>query len=610
VLLQAWQIFPTALRDLAAVRKTIGQHGLWRSANFGQNQKFADLVVFLNEHIPEDGRVVLPPRAEAPGNIGSTPHMQFFLAPRPVLNCTSAFQECLAHYSSQENTYVLFADVDAVIAAGTGIPTERILAAPGDSAGVIIPAGIEAATGTSFPPFVSLLAVLRSALTPLLGLLFLTAVGFVYLHAAFPKLSLAFKTALGYGFGLGTFSLALYALALAGLPVGYAGMLGAVLLVLIPASWIAFTPKFRQSLAAPKPRRTVVAWYILLLLLGGVVGVIAVGKGYHRTDALVLWGAKGYGITAQGLVSGAQWGTLTTKYPLNVPLLIAALKVLFKEVLPASKMFFAGYYLTLLLGAYAYLEKKLQPHLAGLAALALGTTPIIFQHGENALANLPLACYYLFGTLLLAETLSETQPGDWRKAVAAGAMLTLAAWTRPEGLVAVVVLMIYLAATNPRRRKTLGLVALPLALFLILWLPSANVVYPQGARGADVTALALRQNLQGNLHFQAFGYVLVYFLSKLFQVSEWGLLGFGGSLVLLSRLLVKKERPRWAFSSVGAGLLFIGLVLGLYYVTSYDTSHDISWWVNTGLSRMMMPGVVTLWLGLISGVPQNQAPTP
>ncbi len=605
VLIQVWQIVPAAFQDLTAVHKTIGQHGLWRSANFGQNQKFADLVIFLNAQIPADGRVILPPRAEAPGNLGSTVHMQFFLAPRPVLNCTTEFRECLIHYGAQENTYILFADLESVIDAGTGIPAKRMLAAPGDHAGVIVPAGMASATGITLQPYVSLLAVFRSALGPILCLFFLAAIGFVYLHAAFPQLPAVFKFALGYGLALGLFSLALFALTLTGLPVAYLSIGIALLLVFLPALWIGLTPTFRKSLQVNewnKPRWSVLVWYSLLILLGSIVALIGVGKGYHRTDALVLWGAKGYGIAAEGVVSGAQWGTLTTQYPLNVPLLIATLKALFGEMLPASKLLFGGYYLGILLGVYAYLEKRAPAPVAGLAALTLGTIPIIFQHGENALANLPLTYYYLFGTLLLIDMLTGPQAKNGRKAIIAGAMLTLAAWTRPEGLVAVIFLLLYLAATHLRTMRDWGLVVLPLILFLALWIPSSNLVYPQGARSADLTGLALRQNLQGNLHLQIIGYLLGYFLTKLFQINEWGLLGYTGSLALVYWLIVQGTRPSWKFNGIGTGLAFILLVFGLYYVTSYDQSHDISWWVSTGMSRMMMPGLVTLWFGLITCV--------
>ena len=42
--------------------------------------------------------------------------------------------------------------------------------------------------------------------------------------------------------------------------------------------------------------------------------------------------------------------------------------------------------------------------------------------------------------------------------------------------------------------------------------------------------------------------------------------------------------------------------LGIYYLASYDSVHDISWWVNTGLDRMLFPGLLLLWVGGISMV--------
>jgi hypothetical protein len=38
-------------------------------------------------------------------------------------------------------------------------------------------------------------------------------------------------------------------------------------------------------------------------------------------------------------------------------------------------------------------------------------------------------------------------------------------------------------------------------------------------------------------------------------------------------------------------------ILGFYFLASFDTVHDISWWVNTGLMRMLLPAFILLWLG-------------
>jgi len=100
VLVQCVLILRQAGPDLLAIRGAMGQHGLWRSGNFFQNQCFADYVNFLNEFIAEDARVVLPPLDSGPRILGVTPYMQFFLAPREVINCPD--QECLDKLSEKQ----------------------------------------------------------------------------------------------------------------------------------------------------------------------------------------------------------------------------------------------------------------------------------------------------------------------------------------------------------------------------------------------------------------------------------------------------------------------------------------------------------------------------
>jgi len=46
-----------------------------------------------------------------------------------------------------------------------------------------------------------------------------------------------------------------------------------------------------------------------------------------------------------------------------------------------------------------------------------------------------------------------------------------------------------------------------------------------------------------------------------------------------------------------SGLAYMLAILGFYFLASFDTVHDISWWVNTGLMRMMLPAFILLWLG-------------
>jgi len=54
-------------------------------------------------------------------------------------------------------------------------------------------------------------------------------------------------------------------------------------------------------------------------------------------------------------------------------------------------------------------------------------------------------------------------------------------------------------------------------------------------------------------------------------------------------------------SKIVAGGLLVLATYAMYYVSSYETVHDTSWWVSTGLDRMLFPGMITLWFA-ITGV--------
>jgi hypothetical protein len=52
------------------------------------------------------------------------------------------------------------------------------------------------------------------------------------------------------------------------------------------------------------------------------------------------------------------------------------------------------------------------------------------------------------------------------------------------------------------------------------------------------------------------------------------------------------------------------MVFVMYYVASFDTNHDVSWWVSTGLERMLFPGLLLLWLGGIQMVHEGRKENP
>lgn len=348
------------------------------------------------------------------------------------------------------------------------------------------------------------------------------------------------------------------------------------------------------------------AWHAVLLVCGVIALALSVGKGYHATDEIVLWGVKGYGIAARGMVEGVtNWGTRTVAYPLNIPMQIATFKTLFGDPLPVSKALFPFYYVCLLILIYDYLAGKTPAWIAGLATLLLASAPLTFRHASIGYANLPLAYYLTAGVVLIQPALEAENSRRRRQLLAAGAFLALGAWTRPEGLVLswliAGVYAAWLIYTKEKHKldKFLGLVS-PLLVYTFFWYAASRLIYPPAMRSSAMATAALGQIGSGNLHLVEAGYILTAMLTDLFQPDTWGWVGF--SLLGLTLLAFLPPRPhqRNNFFALFAGLGCASLVLGIYQVASYDAGRDISWWVSTGLNRMMLPGIVLTWVGVVS----------
>jgi hypothetical protein len=133
------------------------------------------------------------------------------------------------------------------------------------------------------------------------------------------------------------------------------------------------------------------------------------------------------------------------------------------------------------------------------------------------------------------------------------------------------------------------------------WLVKAQV-YPSGVAKTGLGGAALREILSGDLHFYQAFYILRTFAVHLFRLQTWGSFGVALIVVLLLSVVVIWRRRTSTGIALWSGVLITLAILGIYYLASYDSVHDISWWVNTGLDRMLFPGLLLLWVGGISMV--------
>jgi hypothetical protein len=155
---------------------------------------------------------------------------------------------------------------------------------------------------------------------------------------------------------------------------------------------------------------------------------------------------------------------------------------------------------------------------------------------------------------------------------------------------------------RPDLKQLLALL-LPLGVYAIFWAVLKNAAYVQPAGRADLTGRAMAQILSGNFHLAEAGYILQTLLASWFTPGDWGVLGLFviGGVVWLALRRSPGQAPE-ARLSLASGGLCLAAVVGMYFVTSYDTNHDISWWVSTGLDRMLFPAAILLWLGVLLGL--------
>lgn len=591
------QEFGSSFRRVYA---SLGQSAVWRSANFSQSQKFADYIIFLLRSVPQDMRVVLPPQDAGPKILGTTPMMQFFLFPRQVINCDSP--GCVASLSLENSAVLLVGGFPG--AAAESLPLKKLMF--DDSWGVLLPAG---KTGVEVGRPADLLNLGAQAVLPAVWLGLLALAGWLVIRRFLPDCGMALGISLGYGLGLGVQTLTLAFLSMLSVPLTSL-LVGIVSAGLVLTGLIAaFAPRSVRGDPTPRAGSRPDPWLAGLLTLALAAAFLSVGLGYHASDELLIWGPKGYGIAQDQSIAGVMgWGTNTVHYPLHVPLLVAAFKLLFTETLPASKLAFAGYYAAVLVLVYKLLaENGLKRSYAACAAAFFGLAPLVFRHATLAYANLPLG-YALLAALMLYF---QERKAPTRFPAFTGLFLAIAAWTRPEGLVMAwsafgMIFLVRLVSEGaaPARRTGVAVFA-PLAIYTVLWQLLLGFAYPRPASQSALFGQAFSQFRTGALHLADLGYILRALLVGLLDASTWGLLGASFFIIFGLAIVLQIRRPgiRWATAPaevtllLASGLLFLGLITAIYYLASYDTNHDLAWWINTGLDRMLLPAILLLYSG-------------
>lgn len=616
VVYQLWFTLDSAWTPLQQVYKSIGKSGAWRGVNFSAGQDFANYVEFLGGTIPLNAQVVLPPEGSGPPAMSRTPYMQFFLAPRQVVNCAEAVQTCATNFNAA-GAYILVTREDS-------FPGDELISAAqltgqlrmfDKNLGVILPAGGQVA-GVEPAGSDSFIQIVLKLLLPLAWVLVLSSAGWMIVQRAASELDLISQLALGFGIGVGGFSLLLYIPLLAGLSLSRG------LIVVSSIVWLVIGILFALAFRRKAPARPVIGlgqaiYLAAFLAVAGLSAILAIGRGYFWSDEVVLWGVKGYGIAALGLSSGvSDWGTRTVGYPLQLPLLIGSFRSLFGDGLPESKILFPLYYLGLSGLIFSFLRERTGLHLAAGLTLIFAAAPLVFYQGSLAYANLPLT-FYLVGAAVLAASTVSARAADQRVSstdtnlvlVLSGICFALAAWTRPEGIFlagfGLTLTALILAWHSGWRRFWGAVLALigPILLIILLWYTTKGLVYHQSGWSNEFIRSGLSRFGTGLVNWDGVGYVLRSLFLGLFDLSVWGLLGFAVLLaVVVVPFILRKAASRNipGIYLVISGTGYLLLIVGLYLILANTPESNISWWVDTGLNRMLLPGITILFLGATS----------
>lgn len=228
------------------------------------------------------------------------------------------------------------------------------------------------------------------------------------------------------------------------------------------------------------------------------------------------------------------------------------------------------------------------PTLGLLGALILASTPSLLHEVATQYADVPLACYFA-GALVFA--LLERQ-------VLAGIFAGFAAWTKDEGLLVLIVVLVAISVL--RRRAILPAVAgaLPVTILVASFKMLAGGSAPQLSTNPAAASHQLLDVARIGTVAGAFG-------------REFVAMGAGWyhpvmPLVILALILGfhREYRREAAFCGAIAAALLLSL-FGVYMVTA----NDLTWILQTSLSRILLQVWPALLLAGLIGlrVPETAA---
>ncbi|MCX6072321.1 MAG: hypothetical protein NTU91_15940 [Chloroflexi bacterium] len=428
----------------------------------------------------------------------------------------------------------------------------------------------------------------------------IAGLGAAALRTVLGRLTILDVLALSFPLGAGFLTWFLFLMSWAGdgvTPLSV-GLVWGLLLALALAARVLTAPRACADQTAGCPHRStrlapmrLPGLLVVLIGLTGFAAWLGVNGSYYGWDDMAIWAVKGYGIAREGSIWAAgHWGDHGLGYPMNIPLLIAIFRFT-GDKLPASKIVFPIFYLSLAVGCLRFwLERGIRPRSAFLGTLLLVSTPLLFEHATLGYANLPYTVYLVLGCVEFVQG-SVTQ--DVRRQVLSGLLLGMAAWTRPEGALAVASVVVVLGLTaHWIRQRGLNLLAwvLPVAVLAGTWVVFAGIHAPGGqmreALGAASEAVA-----GGVFHLSAFYWIVRFMGRQAVEISVWGVLPVACAVLLFlgARRLGPRSNPDAFLVSTAFLMVAAGVTVQFYLA---DFLGLLMNYLGNSANRMYMPAAV------------------
>lgn len=289
-------------------------------------------------------------------------------------------------------------------------------------------------------------------------------------------------------------------------------------------------------------------------------------------------------------------GWTSPDYPLLIPATIAACWTLISRdtvavpVLVALLFTFAT--VGMVSGSVSILRGKSQGALAG---LVLVCTPFFIKHGANQYTDIPLA-FFFAATIILLHLKDEFPDGERRFLLLAGMMTGLSAWTKNEGLLFLVAILVSRFGVvvpkdglKPYLRQMRFFAAGLIPVLLVVTYFKATLATPNRMLFPTQGPSLIEKLLDSSRYLT----ILDAFVREALGLGNWAvsitpLLLF---YLLLFGVSIKQEEKR----SIAASLLAVGITLAGYFAVFLLSPLDLFLHLSTSLNRVSLH----LWPSMI-----------